>query len=159
MVGILDDPPASKGTSKYFWLHVQTADPPLSFSLLWFLGSLRSSSRDSACFRSKFDLFSRFILILICPRGELRQKYSMIFKGIFQKYRENRGLFFTRIILQIFSRKISRVYFSYNFHGRTLIFTGSCRDFFTSCILFSRAETRVFQWKMYFFDGKNTQTF
>ena len=84
-LAFLDDPPASKGTSKYSWLHVQTADPPMSFSLLWFLGSLRSSSRDSACFRSKFDLSSRFILILICPRGELRQKYSMIFKGIFQK--------------------------------------------------------------------------
>ena len=33
----------------------------------------------------KFDLSSRLVLILICPRGDLRQKNSMTFKGVFQK--------------------------------------------------------------------------
>ena len=70
----------------------------------------------------KFDLSSRLILILICPRGDLRQKNSIKIQGCFSKMWAGRGgrprgLFFTRIILQLFHGR---------FHGCNfpIIFTG-----------------------------------
>ena len=110
----------------------------------------------------KFDLSLRLILILVCPRGDLRQKNSMKFKGVFQKCGRGdrpgraaqRFVFHAYNFAIIFTEDFTGVIFL-SFSRADINFSRVVAEIFSLVVFcFQGRKTRIFHRKPYFFDGK-----